>query len=586
VVPELDLLGARARKTCEGTWSAGLLSKRGGMQADLPSFQRRQLEIIARVTPHAMAGHILNTTVLAFAVAGSIPTAELILWCFYSYVIALVLLYRHVKGRGRAPRNFRRAASRATVYAFLLALPWSTMTLLHLGALGRDQELILIVLAVGMAATGTVLLSAIPSAAISYMSGILLPGALKCLIFLDQSVYLLLGVLALSYWWFLAALIGKIAREITERQQAEEKLHETEGDLRRLLGALTERTTQLTLAEKSALVGTFAYDVGSDTLQISDGYAAIHGFPNETREIARSRWLAGVHPEDRARLDELRERAFCMRSPEYTADFRILCSGSGVRWIEGRAFVGYRSDGSPHRVVGVNIDVTDRKRAEEHLHSLNAELDHRVKNVLATVSAVAAHTLDPNGSVNAYVDALHGRLRSMASTHELLSHRSWRGIPLRELLRRELAPYATDDNTQIMGPEVTLSAEAGHAIAMVFHELTTNAAKYGALCGREGRVSVRWYWPTNGNAPDALVIEWQEIGGPAVAAPGRSGYGTSVIRDLVPYELRGSVDLVLAPEGLRCRLEIPAKWVSTTIGQDSNLFRPNILASASVKFAD
>src|SRR5262249_7804260 len=158
----------------------------------------------------------------------------------------------------------------------------------------------------------------------------------------------------------------------------------------------TERTTQLALAEKSALVGRFAYDVGTDTLQISDGYAAIHGFPNEAREIARSRWLAGVHPEDRARLDEIRDRAFRVPSPEYAADFRIVRSGGEVRWIEGRAFIAYRGDGRPQRVAGVNIDVTDRKRAEEQLLSLNAELDHRVKNVLATVSAVAAHTLDPN----------------------------------------------------------------------------------------------------------------------------------------------------------------------------------------------
>jgi PAS domain S-box-containing protein len=516
-----------------------------------------------------MAGHILNTTVLAFALAGSIPTAELILWCVYSYAIALVLLYRHVRSRGRVPRNFGRAASRATVYAFLLAVPWGAMAILHLGALGRDQELILLALVVGMAASGTVLLSAVPSAAFSYMSGILIPGAVKCLILLNQRVYLLLAVLALSYWWFLAALIMKIAREVTERKQSEEKLHETEGELRRLFAALTERTTQAALAERSALVGSFAYDVGTDILQISDGYAAIHGFANETREIERSRWLAGVHPEDRARLDELRDRACNTRSTEYTADFRIVRRGGEIRWIEGRAFVGYRSDGSPHRVVGVNIDVTDRKRAEEQLRSLNAELDHRVKNVLATVSAVAAHTLDSHNSAKSYADSLNGRLKSMASTHELLSHRAWRGIPLAELLGRELAPYATDHNTQIAGPEVTLSAEAGHSIAMVLHELTTNAAKYGALSRREGRVCVQWHWPAKGNAPEALIIEWQEIGGPSIAAASKSGYGTSVIRDLVPYELGGSVDLVLAPEGVRCRLEIPAKWVCPTIGQTS-----------------
>jgi PAS domain S-box-containing protein len=362
---------------------------------------------------------------------------------------------------------------------------------------------------------------------------------------------------------------SKIGRDITERKQAEEKLRKSEQELRVLVGALEERNTQSALAEKSALVGSFSYSVGTDTLLITEGYAAIHGFPLETREVARSAWLAGVHPEDRARLDELRDRAFCMRSSEYAADFRILRSGREVRWIEARAFVAYRGDGSPHRVVGVNIDVTDRKRAEEQLRSLNAELDHRVKNVLATVSAVAAQTVDSDRSVNAYVDALHGRLRSMASTHELLSHRACRGMSLAELLRRELAPYATDDNTQIVGPPITLSAEAGHAVAMVLHELTTNAAKYGALSSREGRVLVRWQRPANGNAHEALVIDWQETGSPSTAVPSKPGYGTSVIRDLVPYELGGSVDLVLAAEGLRCRLEIPAKWVSADIGQAS-----------------
>lgn len=346
-----------------------------------------------------------------------------------------------------------------------------------------------------------------------------------------------------------------ITRDITERKNMEL--------------ALVERTTQLALAEKSALVGSFAYDVDAEKLQMSDGYAAIHGFPNDTGEIPRSEWQVGVHPEDRVQLDELRSRAFRTRSPEYTVEFRIVRSGREVRWIEGRAFVGYRADGSPQRVVGVNIDVTERKRAEEQLRALNAELDHRVKNVLATVSAVAAHTLDPSSSVKDYVDALHGRLKSMASAHELLSDGAWRGIPLAELLRRELAPYANGDNTQLIGPDVILSAEAGQSVAMVLHELTTNAAKYGALSRREGRVSARWHWSATGNPVDQLIIEWQETGGPPIAVSCKAGYGTRVIRELVPYELGGTAEFTLAFEGVRCRLNIPAKWVSTTTGRTS-----------------
>jgi two-component sensor histidine kinase len=201
------------------------------------------------------------------------------------------------------------------------------------------------------------------------------------------------------------------------------------------------------------------------------------------------------------------------------------------------------------------------KQSQERLQLMVAELDHRVKNVLATVSAVAAHTLDASRSMDHFVDALDGRLRSMASTHELLAHAKWQGLTLSDLLRRELAPYCKSNNSEIDGPEVTLSAEAGQAVAMVLHELTTNAAKHGALSTREGRVSVRWHWHLNGKAHDRLILEWEESGGPSVTIPSRSGFGTSVIGDLIPYELGGRVDLAFACDGLRCRVELPPECV-------------------------
>ena len=338
--------------------------------------------------------------------------------------------------------------------------------------------------------------------------------------------------------------------DVTERKKAEL--------------ALTERNLQLSLAGKSARVGSYAYDPNADAMQIDAGYAALHGLPEGTAETTRSEWRARAHPEDLVRLGNVRSRAFRERWDEYDIEYRIIRSGGEVRWIESRSFISYATDGHPERVVGVNIDITERKLAEDQQRILVAELDHRVKNVLATVSAVAAQTLNASCSLEHFVSAFDGRLRSMAQTHELLSERLWRGIPLAELLRRELAPYAGGNNTEIGGPEVILSAEAGQTLAMVLHELATNAAKHGAFSSREGKVSVDWRRQLNGNARAGLVIEWQETGGPPAKAESKAGYGISVICELIPHELAGKVNLVLTPEGARCQLELPGRWIDAS----------------------
>jgi PAS domain S-box-containing protein len=341
--------------------------------------------------------------------------------------------------------------------------------------------------------------------------------------------------------------------DVTERKRAEQ--------------ALGERNIQLALAAKAGLVGTYAYDTDTEIMQISEGYAAIHGFPEGMTEIARSECLSGVHPDDIGRVERSRSEAFGAHRREYNVEYRIIRPGGELRWVETRCFTSFSRAGQPNRVVGVSIDITERKRVEEQQRTLLAELDHRVKNALATVSAVVSHTQQGSRTVADFVAALDGRIRSMATTHELLSSHRWHGVSLTELVQRELAPYATPHNTDINGPDILLKLEAGQAMAMVLHELATNAAKYGAL-STNGRVSIRWERRLNGHPRSHLVFEWQEIGGPPVVALGQSSYGTSTIRDLIPYELGGTVDLALAPEGVRCRLEIPADW----LGNDGQRF--------------
>jgi len=223
--------------------------------------------------------------------------------------------------------------------------------------------------------------------------------------------------------------------------------------------------------------------------------------------------------------------------------------------------VSYASDGRPQRAVGIDIDVTARKRADEQQRTLNAELDHRVKNVLATVSAIITQTPKAGISLADFVAAFDGRIKSLARTHELLSDNHWQDVSLAEVVRREIAPYAAG-NATILGPGVTLKPAAAQAVATVLHELATNAAKYGAFSRPSGRLFVGWGWLNNGSH-DRLAIQWQESSGPAVSIPRQTGFGTSVIRELIPFELGGTVDLTFASNGLQCRLEIPSDWVSS-----------------------
>ena len=155
-----------------------------------------------------------------------------------------------------------------------------------------------------------------------------------------------------------------------------------------------------------------------------------------------------------------------------------------------------------------------------------------------------------------FVQALDGRIQSMAAAHSLLSQSRWGGVGLTDLIRRQLEPYTTDANTQMGGPDVMLTSAETQAVAMVIHEVVTNAAKYGALSSPDGRVSVSWE-RTGADATAILTITWRELGSPPIAAPVQSGYGSSLIRDLIPHELGGTVELIFSSDGACCKIEIP-----------------------------
>jgi two-component sensor histidine kinase len=156
-----------------------------------------------------------------------------------------------------------------------------------------------------------------------------------------------------------------------------------------------------------------------------------------------------------------------------------------------------------------------------------------------------------------FAKSFEGRLQSMTAAHSLLSQTRWHGVGLADLVRDQLAPYATEANAKISGPNILLTPVATQAVAMVLHELVTNAAKYGALSGPAGQVSVEWDKTAGADAAATLTLVWREIGGPPVVTPAQAGFGMNLIRDLIPYELSGRVDLAFSPEGICCTIEFP-----------------------------
>jgi PAS domain S-box-containing protein len=209
------------------------------------------------------------------------------------------------------------------------------------------------------------------------------------------------------------------------------------------------------------------------------------------------------------------------------------------------------SDGAAEGVFVEGVDVTDRVLAERQQKLLLDELNHRVKNTLATVQSIAAQTHRSAPDPQAFRKAFEARLLALSATHDLLTASSWRGASLREVISLEFRPYGAE-RYRLEGPEVQLSAPEALALGLLFHELVTNAAKYGALSCAEGCVRVRW-----SVADGRLQLTWTEEGGPAVAPPKRQGFGSRLIERSLRGELGGRTELSFHPAGLTCRMEIP-----------------------------
>lgn len=214
------------------------------------------------------------------------------------------------------------------------------------------------------------------------------------------------------------------------------------------------------------------------------------------------------------------------------------------------------------RIIGTIIevrDITEEKAAAERQRLLTNELNHRVKNTLATVQSIAAQTFrgKTDEAARRMFDA---RMVALSNTHNVLTCENWESASLRSVVESALAPHALAEidtaRFDLVGPDTRLHPKVAVTLAMALHELMTNAAKYGALSVPEGRVSVHWaLLPMNDG--ERLDLTWTETGGPPVETPSRRGFGTRLIERQLPMEFDGSAEINFSPEGVVCRLAIP-----------------------------
>ena len=239
-----------------------------------------------------------------------------------------------------------------------------------------------------------------------------------------------------------------------------------------------------------------------------------------------------------------------------------LADGPGARWHDLHIEPLRNEAGAIVGLTCASIDVTERKEAEAHLRLLLRELTHRSKNLLAVIQAMARQTARHAGSIDGFLNQFSSRLQALATSHDLLVRASWYGASLRELVRSQLAAHIDRGAEQVAleGPDLGLKPEAAQNLGLALHELVINAAKFGALSVPGGRVSISWGRHGAGEG-NGIEIIWREQFGPKVKPRRKRGFGSLVIERNLARALNAEVNLVFAPDGVRCHIVIPVSQI-------------------------
>jgi PAS domain S-box-containing protein len=271
-----------------------------------------------------------------------------------------------------------------------------------------------------------------------------------------------------------------------------------------------------------------------------------------------------VHPDDAERFWANREASIDLADPRRLPhEYRVQRRDGAVRWVEVcwfTYFEDHRRERETASVVGTVHDITERKGREERERLLMSEINHRAKNMLSVVDAIAHQTAAR--TPEDFVERFSDRIQSLSANQDLLIRNAWQGVEIEALVSAQLAPFADfmDSRIVVGGPKLRLNAASAQAIGLALHELATNAGKYGALSTDSGRLDIGW--GTNG---DTFSMSWTEREGPPVSRPKQRGFGTTVMEVMAERSVDGTVELDYAPSGLSWRLICPVANALETV---------------------
>jgi PAS domain S-box-containing protein len=361
---------------------------------------------------------------------------------------------------------------------------------------------------------------------------------------------------ALDIWLDLSAYptsdgIAVFYRDISARKEAEDQVVRSE--------------SRLATALRAGKLGVFEFTYRPQTHYFWDSTVRQIWGLGEDEEVTDATYWQSLHPDDAPKIVAIGEQIAATGEPgRIDIEYRIIrWSDRAVRWVSIALDIVSDADG-PYKMIGTAQDITERKAAEEHAQLLMREINHRSKNLLAVVQAIAQQ-MARNSDLETFPQRFAERLAGLASSQDLLVKNYWKGVPLRELIASQLSHYKhlLGSRIRLAGDDLRIAPGAAQNLGMALHELGTNAAKYGALSGDTGEVVIAWDLARQDGEAD-FVLCWTEQGGPAVTPPAHKGLGSFIVTRLFKHALSGDVTQDFAPGGVRWSIRAPAASVLET----------------------